>query len=376
MVGILIFGGTTAYLLPGFAGGRRATEDYFSGMMNAHSVPSEASAGDPVPFTWLLSPAGRWQGLPLLALQNSADVAEVGELKIASLQTAFERERDRAGAAQIQIATLQEQLARQKEKYEEKQEEVIILREQLTDSKANALQRAEHQSEAIEEKEQTDNALLREAASHVELAKLRASLIDAQNAAESERKKALSAYEQLEAAQGRLAALITLEGNRADTESQLRPKEEQVVAPLYENRKELLPATRIFQLPLPLTAYPAPSDRQENEAEPDTLQAINPSATDRNARQASLPPRARAPVERDNNAEAAAIRSHRLRVGSDARRLVKRGDVSREQAAQSIDKASPSPSQGPRLLVEDVQNSRSPGVLRLPGALLPDNRLW
>lgn len=372
VVGVLILGSGTAYLLPSFTDGRHATAGRLPDATDARPIASSGPSQDSVSLASFPSLAGEWQNLPLFASQDSPDVAADGAVKLLSFQVAYKRERERADAAQLQIAALQEQIATLREK----REEVIVLREQLAELKANARQMAELRSAAIEVEERADDASLEAAASREELANLRAAIIEAQEAAESEKKKAASALEQLEVVQGQLAELTALEHDRAKTHSQMQPNQNQVApAPLLENRDELLPGILIFQLSLPPEAYTPPADGQGNDAERNTQWKKGKAAANDRTRQDSLQSRTKALARLDEEASTPAL-SHRLRAEPETPRQSKLGKGTRDQSVRTVEKAAPRILQRRRLLAQDGHRLREPGVLSLPSALLPDSRLW
>ena len=370
VVGVLILGAMTTYLLLSFADGRRATAGRLSGATDARPLADNAPNKDLIPLASFPSLAGKWQNLPLFASQDPPDDAVEGIVQLLSLQVAFKRERDRADAAQMQIATLQEHLAALRER----QEEVIVLREQLADLKASARPMAELRDAATEGKERVDYALA--AASREELENLRAVVIEAQKAAESERKKATSALEQLEVVQGQLAELTALERDGAKSHGQLPPNQKQVTpTPLLDNRKELLPAVRIFQLPLLPETHPPPADRSGNDVERNTQSTKRKAAVHGGMRQDSVQPRTKALARLDGGASTPAL-SRKLRTEPEAPSPLKPGKGMRDQNDRTVAKASPKALQRQQLLTQNGHHSREPGVLSLPSALLPDSRLW
>ncbi|PVE25776.1 hypothetical protein DC522_03110 [Microvirga sp. KLBC 81] len=400
MVGALVAGGVMVSLLPDFAEGRRKTEERSSSSTDAYSNTDGAHIGISDPPISIPSLAGRWQNLPLLASQEPDDIAVGGEVEALVLQVAFDRERNRADAAQLQVASLQGQIASLKEKHE-------VLREQA------------------------ENALLKAAESHEKLENLRASVVEAQKAEESEREKASAAREQLEAVKGQLAATRQQEDERTlreqlarraaneeliaeyrraalkereeavsareelesvkvqlaaltaqvsdgmKTKGQLEMRQDQDSAdPLFKNREELPLTTPNLQLPLETNT---PPKARGEDAQHGTRQDIDKSGTNGRARQVSLQPGARLrarPDSPDSNAATARVLSRKYRTEPEAANVAKWRRESPGQRLQSTEKASPKASQRPRLLTQDVLVVRSPGALSLPSALLPDDGLW
>ncbi len=324
MAGVLVVGGATAYLLPGFAGDRGTTE--------VRRQPAIAAQADGI-----YVPSGEWQNVPHHASERSPDAIPSGDDRILSLQAAVERERERADSAQREVLELQGQLAGLEE---------------------NEALMAEYRSAAIEEKERTNNALLRTAASHEELARLRADIIEAQKAAETEKSKAALAHKQLEVVQGQLAALIAGERHRAEKQSQVQPKQDRVAAiPALEEPASLPPAPPRRSLP-PVTDTP-PLDKSQK-------------ATSGKARNVVQPPRAGASA-RASDSETAPVRDRGRQASPEATRVTRLERDIRGQSAAPVGKASAERSPRPRMSVQDVDDPRGP---TLPRALLPDSRLW
>jgi len=178
---------------------------------------------------------GRWQVIPLYATQDADKLAISDGFDAPALQAALEPAQDRADDARRQIVDLREQYADlntkrsevmasrgQHANLREKQDEVIALREQLADAEANSRQIVEHLRAVIEDKKRADKALLRANASHEELERLRAGVIDAQKAAESEKQKVISTLKELEAVKGQLAASLQQEAADAVQEERAR----------------------------------------------------------------------------------------------------------------------------------------------------------
>ncbi|MBL0405596.1 hypothetical protein JKG68_16640 [Microvirga aerilata] len=342
MAGALVVGGATAYLLPGFAGDRLATEVHLPPVTDARPVAGEAHARAPAAPS---SPAGKWQDLPPLPAESPVDAPADEEIRVLSLQAALEREKERADAAQ---------------------RDLLGLRGQLASIEENEALMAEYRSAAIEEKERANNALLRAAASHEELASLRAGMIEAQKAAENERAKATLAHKQIEAMQGQLAALTSKEAARAEAKSLPQPKQDQVAAiSPPADRMNVLPANPARSLP--------PSNERKGPVR-DTQPVKDPDATSRKARQAS-PPKAKAPARPADDAATASIRSPRQRPEPAAARVTMLEREARPQSTSSADKVSKKVPR-PRMLAQDARDLPGPRGLSLPRALLPDSRLW
>ncbi len=341
MAGILVVGGATAYLLPGFAGDKGATEVHRQSAIDAQT-------------DGVYVPSGEWQNVPQLASESSPDAVPNVDARVLSLQAAVERERQRADAAQRELLNLQGQLAGLEE---------------------NEALMAEYRSAAIEEKERTNNALLRVAASHEELASLRAGIIEAKKAAENEKSKAALAHKQLEVVQGQLAALISGERQRAEKQSQVQAKQDQVAAiPALEDPASVLPPTPPRRS-LPLVTDTPPSDRRrqpERDAQPDKSQ----KATGSKARNVVQPSRAGAPTRSASDAETAPARGREQRSIPEAARVTRLEKDIRGQSAAPVDRASTERVQRSRMFVQDGPDLGSPRGPTLPRALLPDSRLW
>jgi hypothetical protein len=342
MAGVLVVGGATAYLLPGFAGDRGATD-----------VPRRPAIDAQTDGIYV--PSGEWQNVPHLASGNSPDATPNGDARILSLQAAVERERQRADAAQRELLDLQGQLAGLEE---------------------NEALMAEYRSAAIEEKERTNNALLRTAASHEELASLRAGIIEAKKAAETEKSKAALAHKQLEVVQGQLSALIAAERHRAEKQSQVQPKQDQVAAiPALQDPAGVLPPTPP-QRSLPLVTNTPPPDRRR-QPEPDAQPDRSQKATSGKAQDLVRPPRAAAPARSASDAEKTApVRGREQRSGPEAARVTRLEKDIRGQSAAPVDKASTERGQRSRMFVQDGPDLGSQRGLTLPRALLPDSTLW
>lgn len=222
-VGVLTLGVASAYLLPGFTDGGHA--------IDARPIASDDPSNETASPASFLSLVNTWHSLPLLASRDPTSASVDDAVNVLALQAAFERERERANAAELQMAALQEQLV----VLREKQEEVTVLREQIADLKAKTPPLTEVRSEAVEEKERADDALLG------------AALIAAQEAAENERKKASAALEQLKIVQGQLAALMQ---ESEKSTGQQQPGRDQVIpAPSPDHRTEQPPVGPTAQPP-------------------------------------------------------------------------------------------------------------------------------
>jgi hypothetical protein len=377
IIAVLVVGGATPYLLPRFAVPMRATDDHSPNATDAQPVPGSNHADGLASLIGYPPPAGRWQNLLLLRQENFTEAVANDEIKALALQVAFERERDRADAAQLLVVGLQEQLTSLKEERGEKQEEVIVLREELAEAKTNTLQIMGQRQATIKEEKRANSAISRETASYEELNSLRASVSEAWKVADSERKKTAAAFEQLGVVQGQLAILTALEWGKKEVKSQLRLREDQVVAaPLLESREEIPPASRTFQLPQSLEADKAPSNGQEMDSKQAPRREKGEVAAHGNARLVSVQRDAKALIRDDSNAPIAATRSRRLQSASEAPRLMGLSLEARGQSVRSVERASPRASQRPRVLTQSVDNSRNPAALNLPSALRPDSRLW
>jgi hypothetical protein len=377
IIGVLVAGGAAPYLLPKFAAPLRATDDHSPNAADAQPSPGSNHADGLASLTWYPPPAGGWQSLPLLRPENSTEAGANEEVKALALQVAFERERGRADAAQLLVTDLQEQLTILKEEHGEKQEEVIVLREELDEAKTGTLQIMGQRQATIKEEKRANSALSRETASYGELNSLRASVSEAQKVADSERKKAAAAFERLGSVQGQLAVLTALEWSRNEVKSQLRSREDQIVAaPLLESREESPPASRTFKLPQPLEADKAPSKGQEIDSKRDPRREKGEVATHGTARLVPVQREAKALVRDDSNAAIAATRSRRIQSESEAPRLTGLRLETRGQSVRVVERGSPRISQRPRVLTQSVDNSRNPAALSLPSALRPDGRLW
>ncbi|MBJ6128339.1 hypothetical protein [Microvirga splendida] len=277
-----------------------------------------------------------------------------GEVKVLSLQAALERESNRADAAQRKITVLQGQLAR---------------------VEANEGLVAEYRFAATEEKERTDNAMLKVAALHEELASLRASFTEAQRAVEIEREKVASALEQLEVVQGQLAR-TSLEKDSAETKGHLNENPNESIAPYLDDRRELIPAAQIFQVPLHLETYaPLPDDQGNGELR-DTLQDKNKRATSDKDVQVSRSLRAKALARRDKYVATTPMRNRKPRTEFGVASAPEPRREARHQSVRPGEKSSTKASHRPRLLAQDGRDLGRPGALSLPTALLPDRRLW
>jgi hypothetical protein len=377
IIAVLVVGGATPYLLPRFAVPMRATDDYSPNATDAQPVPGSNHANGLASLIGYPPPAGRWQNLLLLRQENFTEAVANDEIKALALQVAFERERDRADAAQLLVVGLQEQLTSLKEEHGEKQEEVIVLREELAEAKTNTLQIMGQRQATIKEERRANSAISRETASYEELNSLRASVSEAWKVADSERKKTAAAFEQLGVVQGQLAVLTALEWGKKEVKSQLRLREDQVVAaPLLESREEIPPASRTFQLPQSLEADKAPSNGQKIDSKQAPRREKGEVAAHGTARPVSAQRDAKALIRDDSNAAIAATRSRRIQSASEAPRLMGLNLEARGQSVRSVERASPRASQRPRVLTQSVDNSRNPAALNLPSALLPDSRLW
>jgi hypothetical protein len=366
LIVVLVAGGAAPYLLPKSADPMRATDDHLPNAADAQPSPDSNHANGLASLTWDALPAGSWQSLPLLRPENSTEFVSNNEVKALALQVAFERERDRADAAELLVRGLQEQVVSLNEEHKEKQEEVIVLREELAEAKTGTLQIMGQQQATTREEKRANSAIPRETASYEELNSLRASLSEAQKAADSERRKATAAFEQLGLVQGQLAVLTALERSRNEVKSQLRSREDQIAAaPILESHEEAPPASRTVQLPLPLETKKAQLKGQEIDSKQDSQRE-----------KGRVQREAKAQVQDDSNAAIAATRSRRIHSAPEAPRLTGLKLEARGQSARAVERAYPRVSQGSRMLTRSVDNSRNPAALNLPSALRPDSRLW
>jgi hypothetical protein len=369
MLGALGALGATAYLLPGFADGRSVAESHSPEVADIEHASNNADVSSRTPLNLSSSPGAKWQDLPLLALQNSIEIAAGDEVRLLALQAAFERERKNAAAAQLQVDTLQEQLA----SLREKQEEVLILREQLADAKAQTKQTPEPAIAETEQKRLAENALLKVTALQAELASLSAQLLRAKTTAESERTRAASAVAQLEAVQHQLAAVTALQDHRPETESHLRPIDDRSVdGPPLDSPGDIHPAERTSKPSLPPETNKASSIEQRQVP----LRTVRPDkserATTEKPRQALLSIGIKPPARPVNKTAAAPVRTSE----PDASRLTRPRHEPRNQSVPSVGKPLQRAGQQPRLVAQEIQDRRDPGALSLPRDLLPDSRLW
>ena len=363
MIGALGAVGAMAYLLPSFADGRHLRGGSLPGVADIQLSPNHADAtsrASPHPSS---SPTQTWQDLPLLALENSTEVAAVGEVRLLALQAAFERERNSAAAAQLQVVALQEQLAH----LPEKQEEVLVLREQLADAEARAKRAAEPTRTEAEQKKHVDNALLRVAVLQEELASLSTEVLKAKTTAESEKARAASAFVQLEDVQHRLAALTALQSSRTEMESPLRSNDTQSDdAPPPNISGDPVPAERASNLPLPSKAKAASSDEQRQTSYGGEKGAATLP------RHSTLNSETKSPTRPVNKTAPVPLRGAQL----NALRLTRLRQEAKSQSVQSVGKPSRRASPSSQLLARDTGKLRNPGALSLPNALLPDSTLW
>ncbi|MEE1655501.1 hypothetical protein VB618_04760 [Microvirga sp. CF3062] len=369
MVGALMAGGATAYLLPSFADGRRETGGHLPDVADIQPAPNNAEVASRTPLNLYSSPAQEWQRLPLLASQGSEEVAAGGEVRLLALQAAFERERSSATAAQLQVVSLQEQLNDMREK----REEVLVLREQLADAEAHAKQMTERSSPEVEQKKSAESARLRVAALQEELAILSTEILKDKTAAESEKVRAVSALEQLDAVQRQLAAVTVRDNDGTEINSQRRAKDDQIVdEPSSSNPRDAHPAERVSKLPLPTGTSTTSSHKQR----PVPLQSVRSDKSERalieKPRQVLLNTGVKPPTRPVNKTAAASVRT----LEPDASRLTKPRHEPGNQSVRSVGKPSQGASQQSRLLVHDTHKLRDPGALNLPSDLLPDSRLW
>jgi hypothetical protein len=354
MLSALVVAGSTAYLLSDFADGSPAI-DLSRTETGVRPFRADAQTPEPDRLAWSSPFADRWQSLPLLVSHNSNDSILDGEVEVLSLQAALERESNRADAAQREITVLQGQLAR---------------------VEANEGLVAEYRFAAIEEKERTDNAMLRVAALHEELASLRASVTEAQRAVESERGKAASALEQLEVVQGQIAKRTSLGSNSSAIKGHLHGHPDESIAPYLDDRRELLPAARIFQLPMHLETYAPPPDDQGNGELRATRQEKDKRASSDKGVQVSHSPRTKVLARPVKNVATTPMRSREPRTELGVVSAPEPRREGRRQGVRPVEKTSIKASQRPRLLAQGGRGWGRSGALSLPTALLPDRRLW
>jgi hypothetical protein len=334
------------YLLPSFAGRVQSMECRLADESASHGPLPAAPIPDPTSLTQVLSPVGGWESLPLPAQESPSALATDDEVKVPSLQSALNQESERANAAERRVAALQEEVGYLRESRNEKLEEVMVLREELAEAGTSALNVTQQRNAAIEENKQASASLLKMAASHEEVASLRANLGETQKLAENERSKATLALEQLKVVKGQLAALTASQRSEADKGSYLRPHEDNGIDPsLPASPKEVLPVSRSSPLPPPV--YTSPLGKHGKDAERGTHQEKRKGIISQKTRQVFPQTRARTLVSRDSNTEAASVRRRGLRVQPETTRLLDLRQVSQD-----------------------------PVALQLPNALLPDRRLW
>ncbi|MBM1169411.1 hypothetical protein [Microvirga arabica] len=356
MIGALGAVSIAAYLLPSFADGPLGR--------GGHLPEVADPSGGALPDTY--SPlAERWQNLPLLALHSSMEVAAGDEVRILTLQAAFERERSSAAAGQLQIAALQEQLAN----LLEKQEEILILREQLADAEAHERREAGPAIAETERPKSAEDALLKVAALQKELASLSTQVLKAKTMAESERMRAASALAQLESVQQQLAVATALHSDRPEAVSQLRPDDEGTVDEASLNDSGDDSTERASNLSLPALANTVPliekRQAQHRRVRPDKRE----NAIADKPRQATSSGEIKPLAKPGNKSGAAPVRAPEPGVS----RLARPRHEPRNQSVRSVGKPAQRVSQPRHMLAQDTQNR---GAISLPNDLLPDSRLW
>lgn len=368
-IGALGAVGAVAYLLPSFADGRRETGRHLPDMARVQPAPNNVEGAGRTPLSLYSPPAQKWQNLPLLALQSSNEVAADGEVRLLALQAAFERERNSAAAAQLQVVALQEQLTNLREK----QEEVLVLREQLADAEAHAKLTVERSRLEIEQKKLAESARLKVVVLQEELATLSTEVLKARTAAESEKARAVSALEQLDAVQHQLVVATARESDRTELESRLLPENGRIVdEPLLNSPRDAYPVEQASKPPLPHGANTASPNEQgklsSRTARPDKSE----KATADKPRQALLNIGVKPPARPANKTAAAPVRTFE----PDVSRLAKPRHEPRNQSVRSAGKPPQGAGRRPRLLAQDTHKLRDSGALSLPSDLLPDSRLW
>jgi hypothetical protein len=369
MIGALGAVGLTGYLLLGFADGRHGGREPSLDVADTPLAPNKtnASSHSLLGSSFLL--VEKWQNLPLLALQNSPEIEADGEIRLLALQAAFERERNSAANAQLQLATLQDEVAHLRER----QEEVLVLREQLADAEAHKTQARDSTSEETEQKERADHALLRVVALQEELASLGREVFRAKTAAEGEKARAASALMQLEAAQYQLATVTALQSDRAEIESHPQSDATKIVDSASLNSPgDPLPAERASKLPLSPGPNTAVSVEQRQIPSRSVRLHKSEKGAATNSRQALLSIESRLPSRPVNKIAPVPVR----RPEPDASRLKRSRQALRNQSVRSVGTPPQGAGSQSRLLAHDIQELPNPGILILPGALLPDSTLW
>ena len=369
MIGVIGAVGVTGYLLLGFADGGHGRGGLSLEAADAPLASSKADAGNHAPLESSLPLMEKWQNLPLLALQNSPEIAADGEVRLLALQAAFERERNSAAAAQLQLATLQDEVAHLRER----QEEVSVLREQLADAEAQTKQAADSTSEETEQQKSTDHALLRVAVLQDELASLGREVLRAKTAAEGEKARAASVLIQLEDAQHQLAAVSALQGDRAEMESHPRSDDPQALdGSSLSSPGNPPPAERASKRPLSLRTDTVPSVEQRQIPSRNVRLIKTEKRAVSTPRQALLNIESSPPIRPVNKTAPVPVR----RPEPDTSRLKRPRQETKDQSARSGGKPPQGASPQSQLLARDVQEMRNPGALSLPSALLPDSTLW
>lgn len=369
VIGALGAVGATAYLLPSFADGRRASGGRLPEVADIQPARNNADARGGASLDSYSPLPEKWQNLPLLAWQSSTDVAAGSEVQLLTLQAAFERERSSAAAAQLQVAALQERLA----SLQEKQEEVLVLREQLADIEAHARQTTGPTIAETEQRTLAEHALLKVTALQEELASLSTQVLKAKTTAESEKTRAASALAQLEAVQHQLAVATALQSDRTEADDHLRLEDDRMVArPSPDGLRDARPEEQASRLPLPPVTNTASSTGKGEVPLRGGRPDKSEEATANKSRQALLDVGGRSSSRPINKSVAAPVRTPE----PVASRLTRPRHDPRNQSARSVGKPPQRASQQSRLVAQDTRNRRGPGALSLPDDLLPDSRLW
>ncbi|NBJ11134.1 hypothetical protein [Microvirga arsenatis] len=393
----------TVIMLPGLADGQRMTEGERQVRDVELQVTTEPRRSEAA--SSLLYPAfqAAWQSLPLLALESSPDGLHEGEVKAAALEAAMERERDRADLAQRQISELQEQLTGLRErqvlaaeqaenarfKAARLEEEVASLRVSAEKAQRTAEREKEKASSALEElraandgiifqrqwaaaKEarQVETASLAIAEAKQELETLRASLREAQETADREKRNVASALERLAAVNARLATPADAIKMNSNADDQTLPRTS--TRPALE-RRELPTATGSLGRPLSDPGRALPSGRTSDgvRVSPQKsrikisvpIEKASPRASDQSSKPEVSATGSLSPVRKQRVASAPA----------------REGKLER-QASSQVPRISGNvgsrPSQRQRVITHDIFIIDSPSPLNLPRALLPDADLW
>jgi len=401
--GALLATGMTVIMLPSLADGQRITE----GERQVRDVELQVTTEprQPEAASSLLYPTfqAAWQSLPWLALESSPDGLHEGEVKAAALEAAMERERDRADLAQRQISDLQEQLTGLRErqvlaaeqaevarfKAARLEEEVASLRVSAEKALRTAEREREKASSALEElraanegiilqrqwaaaKEarQVETASLVIAEAKQELETLRASLREAQETADQEKRNVASALERLAAANARLAAPAEVNGKKSDADDQSLSRAS--TRPVLERRKlPTITGSLVRPLSDPEHALPPSqtSDGVRGSPQKSRIKVSVPieKASPRTSNQSLRP---------EVSATGSLSPVRKQRVASVPAREGKLDRQASSQAPRISGNPAPRSSPRPRVITHDIFIIDSPSPLSLPRALLPDADLW